>query len=56
VKILRYFDYGTCRVIKDIAMLTATHKILDNYSTIEYATQERDLLDLITEIRGDKHE
>jgi replicative DNA helicase len=56
VKILRYFDYGTCRVIKDIAMLTSTHKILDNYNTIEYETTERDLLDIITEIRGVKHE
>ena len=56
VKILRYFDYGTCRVIKDIAMLTSTHKILDNYNTIEYQTHERDLLDLITEIRGDQYE
>jgi replicative DNA helicase len=51
VKILRTFDYGTCRVMQDVCLMTNSHKIIENYNVLEYETIERDLLDMLTEVK-----
>jgi len=53
-KILRTFDYGTCRVIEDICLMTSSHKIVENYDVLEYETIERDLLDVMSEAKARK--